>query len=286
MIQYKPGVRNPANPLTRPSCQLASLTVTNGHTLLTALFEHSYTVYPDFTPQPPTGAEVQGSVYIRKGTAQIWVPAFRPLRQLLLSKAHDVVSAVLAADVEDYIRSCDTCQRTKSSRQRKARLLQPILPPDRLWQVVTMDFIMALPRTVRGHDDIFVVADKFYQAAHFIPTHSKVTAEEAATLFVDNVVRLHGVPDSIILDLDPHFTSKLWKQLFVLFGTRLAMSSVYHPETDRQTKRVNQTLEQILHSITMHNAATWDKNLSMAEFAYNNTHHSSTGMAPFFVLYG
>ncbi|CAI5476246.1 unnamed protein product [Closterium sp. Yama58-4] len=251
-IEYKPGVRNPADPLTRPSCQLASLTVTAGHPLLTALFEHGYTVDPDFTPQPPAGAEVQG----------------------------------LAADVEDYIRSRDTCQRMKSSRQRKAGLLQPIPPPDRPWQVVTMDFIMALPRTVRGHDAIFVVVDKFSRAAHFIPTHGQVTAEEAATLFVDNVVRLHGVPDSIISDRDPRFTSKFWKQLFALFGTRLAMSSAYHPETDGQTERVNQTLEQILRSITMHDAAAWDKKLSMAEFAYNNTHHSATGMSPFFALYG
>ncbi|CAI5460568.1 unnamed protein product [Closterium sp. Yama58-4] len=304
-IEYKPGVRNPADPLTRPSCQLASLTVTAGHPLLTALFEHGYTVDPDFTAQPPAGAEVQGSVYIRKGTARIWVPAYRPLRQLLLSEAHDVVSAGhfgadktvktlsrtyywpgLAADVEDYIRSCDTCQRTKSSRQRKAGLLQPIPPPDRPWQVVTMDFIMALPRTVRGHDAIFVVVDKFSRAAHFIPTHGQVTAEEAATLFVDNVVRLHGVPDSIISDRDPRFTSKFWKQLFALFGTRLAMSSAYHPETDGQTERVNQTLEQILRSITMHDAEAWEKKVSMAEFAYNNTHHSATGMSPFFALYG
>ncbi|CAI7870949.1 unnamed protein product [Closterium sp. NIES-53] len=304
-IEYKPGVRNPADPLTRPSCQLASLTVTAGHPLPTSLFEHGYTVDPDFTPQPPTGVEVQGSVYIRKGTARIWVPAYHPLRQLLLSEAHNVVIAGhfgadttaktlsrtyfwpgLTTDVEDYIRSCDTCQLTKSSRQRKAGISQPIPPPDRPWQVVTMDFIMALPRTVRGHDAIFVVVDTFSQAVHFIPTHGKVTSEEAATLFVDNVVRLHGVLDSIISDHDPRFTSKFWKQLFTLFGTRLAMSSAYHLETDGQTECVNQNLEQILRNITMHDATAWDKKLSMAEFAYNNTHHSSTGMSPFFALYG
>ncbi|CAI7760937.1 unnamed protein product [Closterium sp. NIES-54] len=298
-------MRNPADSLTHPSCQLASLTVTADHPLLTALFEHGYKVDPDFTPQPLAGAEVQGSVYIRKGTTRIWVPAYRPLRQLLLSEAHDVVSARhfgadkmaktltctyfwpgLAADVEDNIRSCDTCQRTKSSRQRKARLLQPIPPPDRPWQVVTMDFIMALPRTFRGHDAIFVVVDKFSRATHFIPTHGKVTAEEAATLFIDNVVRLYGVPDSIISDRDPRFTSKLWKQLFALFGTCLAMSSAYHPEIDRQTERVNQTLEQILRNIRMHDAVAWDKKLSTTEFTYNNTHHSSTGMSPLFALYG
>ncbi|CAI7751472.1 unnamed protein product [Closterium sp. NIES-54] len=148
-----------------------------------------------------------------------------------------------------------------------------------------MDFIMALPRTVRGHDAIFVAVDKFSRAAHFIPTHGKVTAEEAATLFVDNVVRLHGVLDSIFSDRDPRFASKFWKQLFALFGTRLAMLSAYHPYSDGQTEHVNQTLEQILRNITMHDAAAWDKKLSMAEFAYNNTHHSSTGMSPFFALY-
>ncbi|CAI7787930.1 unnamed protein product [Closterium sp. NIES-54] len=226
-IECKPGVCNPADLLTRPSCQLASLTVTAGHPLLTVVFKHGYTVDPDFTPQPSAGAGVQGSVYIRKGAVRIWVPAYRPLRQLLLSEAHDVVSAGhfgadkmakmlsrtyfwlgLAADVEDYIRSCDAYQRTKSSRQRKAGLLQTIPPPDRPCQVVTMVFIMALPRTVRGHDAIFVVVHKFSRAAHFIPTHGKVTAEEAATLFVDNVVRLHEVPDSIISDHDPRFTLK------------------------------------------------------------------------------
>ncbi|CAI7890501.1 unnamed protein product [Closterium sp. NIES-53] len=109
-----------------------------------------------------------------------------------------------------------------------------------------MDFIMALPCTVRGHDVIFVVVDKFSGAAHFIPTHGKVTAEEAATIYV----------------------------------------VTYHPETDGQTERVNQTLEQILRSITMHDTATWDKKLSMAKFAYNNSHHLSTSMSPFFALYG
>ncbi|GJP30750.1 hypothetical protein CLOM_g5855, partial [Closterium sp. NIES-68] len=159
---------------------------------------------------------------------------------LLLSEVHDVVSAGhfgedktiktlshtyfwpwLASGIEDYIRSCDTCQRTKSSRQRKAGLLQPIPPSDRPWQAVTMDFIMALLRSVRGHDAIFIVVDKFSRAVHFVPPHRKVTAEGATTLFVDNVVRLHGVPDSIISDRDPHFTSKFWKQLFTLSGTRL-----------------------------------------------------------------
>ncbi|GJP31060.1 hypothetical protein CLOM_g8308 [Closterium sp. NIES-68] len=114
----------------------------------------------------------------------------------------------------------------------------------------------------------------------------QVTTEEAATLFVDNVVELHGFPDSIISDRDPLFTSKFWKQLFALFWTRLAMSSAYHPKTDGQTERVNQTFEQILRNITVHNAAAWDKKLSMAEFAYNNMHHSSTGMSPFLALYG
>ncbi|CAI7907852.1 unnamed protein product, partial [Closterium sp. NIES-53] len=149
----------------------------------------------------------------------------------------------------------------------------------------TADVFTKALGSIRGHDAIFVAVDKFSRAAHFIPTHGKVTAEEAATLFVDNVVRLHGVLDSIFSDRDPRFTSKFWKQLFALFGTRLAMLSAYHPYSDGQTEHVNQTLEQILRNITMHDAAAWDKKLSMAEFAYNNTHHSSTGMSPFFALY-
>ncbi|CAI7788214.1 unnamed protein product [Closterium sp. NIES-53] len=235
---------------------------------------------------------------LRKGVDFEWGPAqqqaFEQMKQsltssLTLSYPDPTRPYVVVTGASDRAIGAVLLQDQGRGLQQIAYLSQRrrrIPPPDRPWQVVTMDFIMALPRTFRGHDAIFVVVDKFSRATHFIPTHGKVTAEEAATLFIDNVVRLYGVPDSIISDRDPRFTSKLWKQLFALFGTCLAMSSAYHPEIDRQTERVNQTLEQILRNIRMHDAVAWDKKLSTTEFTYNNTHHSSTGMSPLFALYG
>ncbi|CAI7798641.1 unnamed protein product [Closterium sp. NIES-53] len=130
----------------------------------------------------------------------------------------------MAADVQQFVTSCDTCQRMKSSKKKKTGLLQPLPVPEQPWQVVSLDFITGLPSTSRGHDSILVVIDKFSKMGHFIPTNATATAEATARLFFDRIITIHGIPATLISDRDPKFTSKFWKELMGLLGTKLAMS--------------------------------------------------------------
>ncbi|GJP54433.1 hypothetical protein CLOM_g13518 [Closterium sp. NIES-68] len=141
----------------------------------------------------------------------------------------------MADDVQKFVTSCSTCQRMKSSKQKKAGLLQPLPIPEQPWQVVTLDFITGLPTTTSGHDAILVVIDMFSKMGHFIPTYTTARTEETAQLFLRYIISQHDLPTTLISDRDPKFTSKFWKELMSLLGTKLAMSSAYHPQTDGQT---------------------------------------------------
>ena len=149
-----------------------------------------------------------------------------------------------------------------------------------------MGLITALPKTKRGHDAILVVVDKLSKMAHFVATHTSVTAPELARLFYSEVVRHHGIPLSIISDRDARFTSNFWRSLWQQTGTKLAMSTSYHPETDGQTERMNRTLEDMLRSYTNYEQNDWDDKLVPAEIAYNNSVQASTGYSPYFLNYG
>ncbi|CAI7777905.1 unnamed protein product, partial [Closterium sp. NIES-54] len=242
---------------------------------------------------------------VRKGSGKIWVPNYTPLRQILLEEFHDIPYAEhfgsnktlagiakyyywprMAADVQQFVTSWDTCQRMKSSKQKKAGLLQPLPVPEQPWQVVSLDFITGLPSTSRGHDSILVVIDKFSKMGHFIPTNATATAETTARLFFDRIITIHGIPATLISDRDPKFTSKFWKELMGLLGTKLAMSSAYHPQTDGQTERLNQVVEQLLRTACKDDVSHWDTQLPTLEFAYNNASHAATGKTPFFLCYG
>ncbi|CAI7806813.1 unnamed protein product [Closterium sp. NIES-53] len=192
----------------------------------------------------------------------------------------------MAADVSQFVTSCDTCQRMKSSKQKKTGLLQPLPIPEQPWQVVSLDFITGLPSTSRGHDSILVVIDKFSKMGHFIPTNATATAEATARLFFDRIITIHGIPATLISDRDPKFTSKFWKELMGLLGTKLAMSFAYHPQTDGQTERLNQVVEQLLRTSCKDDVSHWDTQLRTLEFAYNNASHAATGKTPFFLCYG
>ncbi|WVZ69477.1 hypothetical protein U9M48_018253 [Paspalum notatum var. saurae] len=147
--------------------------------------------------------------------------------------------------IRDWVQSCTVCLQAKPDRSRYPGLLQPLPTPDHAWQIISMDFIEGLPRS-KGSNCIFVVVDKFSRYAHFIPLSHPFTALSIATAFLDNVYKLHGMPQSIMSDRDRIFTSNLWRELFRLSGTKLCMSSSYHPQTDGQTERVNQCLETFL----------------------------------------
>lgn len=186
--------------------------------------------------------------------------------------------------VQDFVTQCTICQQAKTEKVKYPGL-QPLPVPSYAWQVVTMDFIEGLPKS-RNFNCILVVVDKFSKYAHFIPLSHPFTAMKVAMLYMDNIFKLHGLPQAIVSDRDRIFTSKLWQELFRLSGTQLKMSSAYHPQTDGQTERVNQCLEAYLRCFVHSCPCKWKDWLSLAEFWYNTTYHSSLNKTPFEVLYG
>jgi hypothetical protein len=188
--------------------------------------------------------------------------------------------------IQKYVTSCDSCQRNKPSQQSPIGLLKPLPIPDRPWQQVTMDLITALPKSKSGNDAIVVFVDKLTKMVHYVATATNVTAPKLATIFMREVVRLHGVPDSILSDRDPRFTAHFWRAFWSQLGTTLTMSTAYHPQTDGQTERANRTLEEMLRSRINFRQTDWDEHLAAAELAVNNARQSSTGFSPFYLNYG
>ncbi|KAJ9531924.1 hypothetical protein QJQ45_003632 [Haematococcus lacustris] len=188
--------------------------------------------------------------------------------------------------VREYVRTCDQCQRNKATNQVPPGLLQPLPIPNRNWQHVSMDFIGPLPPTSHGYDMIVTVVDKLSKMLHLIPTTATATAPDIAKLFFDHVFKHHGLPEAIVSDRDPKFTSDFWTSLFHLTGTRLLMSSAYHPQTDGQSERANRTVEDMLRPYINHHKTDWDQHLAAVEFAYNSSTHVGTGFSPFYLNYG
>jgi hypothetical protein len=164
--------------------------------------------------------------------------------------------------------------------------MQPLSIPAWKWDDISMDFIVVLPLTPRKHDSIWVIVDRLTKIAHFIPVHTIYSAERYAEIYVDLIVRLHGVPKTILSDRSTQFVAHFWAQVHESLGTKLIHSSSYHPQTDGLTERVNQIVEDMLRACVIHFDKSWDKCLALAEFSYNNSYQASLKMAPFEALYG
>jgi hypothetical protein len=149
-----------------------------------------------------------------------------------------------------------------------------------------MDFITKLPRTPRGFDTIWVIVDRLTKSAHFIPIRETDGAEELSKIYLDVIVKLHGTPIGIISDRDSRFTSRVWQTLQKSLGTKVNLSTAYHPQTDGQSERTIQTLEDMLRACVLDFGGSWDTHLPLAEFSYNNSYHTSIKCAPFEALYG
>ena len=149
-----------------------------------------------------------------------------------------------------------------------------------------MDFVTGLPRTRMGYDAVWVIVDRLTKSAHFLPIRFSCSLDELARLYIKEIVRLHGVPSTIVSDRDPRFTSRFWGVFQRAFGTQLSLSTAYHPQTDGQSERTIQTLEDMLRACVLDQKASWDKYLPLVEFAYNNSYHASIGMAPYDVRTG
>ncbi|GAU38281.1 hypothetical protein TSUD_119620 [Trifolium subterraneum] len=189
-------------------------------------------------------------------------------------------------DIARYVYACLTCQKSKIEHQKPIGLLKPLNIPEWKWDSISMDFVSGLPRTVGGYDAIWVIVDRLTKSAHFIPINITFPLPKLAEIYVRVILKLHGVPSSIVSDRDPRFTSDFWKSLQEALGTKLRLSSAYHPQTDGQTERTIQSLEDLLRACVLEQGGSWDSCLPLVEFTYNNSYHSSIGMAPFEALYG
>ncbi|KAJ4968297.1 hypothetical protein NE237_014998 [Protea cynaroides] len=143
-----------------------------------------------------------------------------------------------------------------------------------------------LPLTPRVVDAVWVIVDRLTKTAHFLPIRPQYTLERLAKLYVDNIVRLHGVPESILSDRDPRFTSKFWEGLQKAMGTTLKFSTAFHPQTDGQSERTIQILEDMLRACVIDFKGSWEKKLPLIEFAYNNSYQATVQMSSYEALYG
>ena len=189
------------------------------------------------------------------------------------------------AFAKSYIHSCQSCQQGKAPRHRRHGELAPLPVSDSPWKGLSCDFITDLPVS-NGMDSILVFVDRMTKMSHFIRCLKSTTAPEFAKLFTSHIVRLHGLPDSIVSDRGTIFTSNFWTTLALILKIDPRKSTAFHPQTDGQTERMNQTLETYLRIFCNYEQNDWFELLSLAEFAYNNAAQESTKMSPFFANYG
>jgi hypothetical protein len=187
--------------------------------------------------------------------------------------------------VREFVQGCSVCQRNKTEHLHPAGLLQPLPVPNQVWNDISMDFIEGFPK-IGGKSVILTVVDRFSKYAHFIPLSHPYSASSVAKVFFDNVVRLHGIPCSIVSDRDPVFTSNFWTDLFQLAGVKLMLSSAFHPQTDGQSEVANRTIAMYLRCLATDRPRSWLQWLPWAEFCYNSSFQSALRTTPFQVVYG
>ena len=240
--------------------------------------------------QTELGAQIDSNGVLRIN-GRICVPNVDGLRQEILKENHQSRLSIhpgvnkmfqdmkkhywwkgMKRDISIFVSRCATCQQVKADHQKIAGLLQPLEIPTGKWNQISMDFIDGLPRTRKGNESIWVIVDRLTKSAHFIPVKSSRTASSLAEIYMREIVRLHGVPSSIVCDRDPIFTSKFWEAFQKSLGTRLNLSTAYHPQTDGQTERVNQILEDLLRACVLDYGGSWEDHLHLVEFTYNNSY--------------
>ncbi|GKA00584.1 reverse transcriptase domain-containing protein, partial [Tanacetum coccineum] len=234
-----------------------------------------------------------------------WLPCYGDMRSLIMHESHKSKYSIhpgsdkmyhdlkmlywwpnMKADIATYVSKCLTCAKVKAEHQRPSGLLvQPDIPEWK-WEKITMDFITKLPKTAAGYDSIWVIVDRLTKSAHFLPMKEIDSTEKLMRLYMKEIVARHGIPVSIISDRDSHFTSRVWQSLHKALGTQLDLSTAYHPQTDGQSERTIQTLEDMLRACVIDFENGWDRHLPLVEFSYNNSYHTSIKVAPFESLYG
>nr|GEY02790.1 reverse transcriptase domain-containing protein [Tanacetum cinerariifolium] len=191
----------------------------------------------------------------------------------------------MKADIATYVRTCLTCAKVKAEHQRPSGLLvQPEIPQWK-WDNITMDFVIKLPKSSQGYDTIWVIVDRLTKSAIFTPMRETDSMEKLARIYLKEVVTRCGIPVLIICDRDPRFTSNFCRSLQKALGTSLDMSIAYHPQTDGQSERTIQTLEDMIRACVIDFGNGWVKHFPLVEFSYNNSYHANIKAAPFEALY-
>ncbi|GKE78513.1 putative reverse transcriptase domain-containing protein [Tanacetum coccineum] len=189
-------------------------------------------------------------------------------------------------DIAEYVSRCLTCSKIKAEHQKPSGLLQQLEIPEWKWEKITMDLVTKLPRSSGGYDAIWVIVDRLTKSAHFLPICEDYKTKKLARIYINEIIVRHGVPVSIISDHDGQFVSHLWQALQEALGTKLHMSTAYHPKTDGQSERTIQTLEDMLRACVMDFGGSWDTHLLLVEFSYNNSYYAGIKCASFEALYG
>lgn len=187
--------------------------------------------------------------------------------------------------VASCVSTCDTCQRHKADNSSYPGLLQPLPIPQKVWIDISMDFIEGLPLS-QERKVILVVVDRLSKYAHLLALSHPYTAISVAQIFLDQIYRLHGMPQSIVSDTDVIFLSNFWKELFRMQKVKLNMSTSYHPQSDEQTEVVNRCIEDYLRCMVSDQPRNWCAWLPLAEYWYNTNYHSATKFTPYEVVYG
>ena len=226
--------------------------------------------------------------------SRLCVPANEELKRKILEEAYSSAYAMhpgstkmyctlkgyywwseMKREVAEYVSRCCICQQVKAERQKPSGFLKPLPIPEWKWERFTIDFLFKLPPIVQRHDGIWVVVDRLTKFTHFLPIREKFSPQKLAELFMNHIVSLHGMLVSIISDRDPQFTARFWKRLMKELGVKLNLSTAFHPQTDGQSERIIQILEDMLRSCVLQFKGHWNEYLPLAEFTYNNSYHSS-----------
>ena len=227
----------------------------------------------------------------------------RKLTELVIDQAHRTIGhagnertnryihkfywwSTLSKDVAKFCATCGMCQAVKPSMQRPVGLLHSLPIPSRPWESIGMDFIGPLPPSPEGYNFIWVVIDRLTSMIHLVALKTSATATEVAERYLHEIVRLHGVASSIVSDRDPRFTSIFWNEVHRMLGTKLMMSTSFHPQTDGATERANRVINTVLRAVIQPDQSDWYEKLPLVEFAINSSENKSTGYAPFELNYG
>jgi RNase H-like domain found in reverse transcriptase/Reverse transcriptase (RNA-dependent DNA polymerase)/Integrase zinc binding domain/Retroviral aspartyl protease/Zinc knuckle len=230
----------------------------------------------------------------------------RNSREIVISEAHSMLAHLGASKTLDYLKdhvwwrdmvtdvkafceTCQTCKMSKPSNQKPYGLLNPLSVPSYPWESVGIDFVGPLPESRNRdgqYDAITVIICLLTAMVHLIPSRINYNATQLAELVFEHIYKIHGLPRNIISDRDVLFTSAFWSRLHRLIGTKLRMSSAYHPQSDGSTERANRTVTQMLRQCIQPDQKDWVARLPAIEFAINSARSESTGYAPFFLNFG